>query len=71
VPGDLLVLASDAAAASLLEPTTFTAALRAIRESLSAGESTTLQDWFRTIQAIQNDDVSMVAIRIPTAREVA
>ena len=70
-PGDLLLLATDAAAAHLLEPTALDLALRAIGESLGAGDSGPIADWLRTVQDNVNDDTSLVALRIPAAREAS
>jgi serine/threonine protein phosphatase PrpC len=69
-PGDLLLLATDAAAARLLDPTTLAPALAAVRAALRAGDRAPLLDWFRELQAAVNDDVSVIAVRLPGGPEV-
>jgi hypothetical protein len=69
-PEDLFLLATDAAAARLLDPPALAAALPAVREALVAGEPGPLYRWFREVQAVANDDVSLVAIRLPDAQEL-
>jgi hypothetical protein len=66
-PGDLLLLATDAAAAHLLEPTALDFALLAIGEAISAGHSRPIAAWLREVQVRVNDDTSLVALRIPAA----
>jgi hypothetical protein len=67
---DLIVLATDAAAAHLLDAPARAAALSAIRASLSKSDRAPLEAWFRDIQRVMNDDVSVIAIRVPGAAEV-
>lgn len=67
---DLLVLATDAVAAHLLDTDTRSLAIAAVVESLRELDQTPLFDWFREIQRTTNDDASVIAIRIPGAPEV-
>ncbi len=69
-PGDLFLLATDAVAARVLDPNGLTPALDAVRGALEMRNPTPLLDWFRTVQATTNDDVSLLAIRLPEAPEV-
>jgi hypothetical protein len=68
---DLLVLASDAAACRLFQPSAFDSALRAIRTALDGADPTPLVDWLRGIQESANDDATVAAIRMPAAGEAA
>jgi len=70
-PGDLLLLATDAAAARLLDPPALAPALAAVRAALRAGDPAPLLDWFRQLQAAVNDDVSVIAVRLPGGPEVS
>jgi len=65
-PGDVLLLATDAGAARLFDPDTRAAALAAVAAALAAGDPAPLVDWCRTVQDTTNDDVSVVAVRLPT-----
>lgn len=69
-PGDVFLLATDAAAARLLAPRELPAALTAVREALRSRNPGPLEAWLRTAQAAVNDDVTMVAVRLPTPEEV-
>jgi hypothetical protein len=64
-PGDLLLLATDAAAARLVDPVALAPALAAVREALRDGKPAPLHTWFREVQSTANDDVTLVAIRLP------
>lgn len=68
-PGDLFLLATDAVAARLLAPEARAAGLAAAREALDAQEPDALLSWFRTVQDAHNDDVSLIAVRLPDAPE--
>ena len=64
-PGDLFLLATDAAAARLLDPLAFIVALAVVRTALSARDPAALADWCRAVQDTTNDDVSVLAILLP------
>jgi hypothetical protein len=64
-PGDVLLLATDAAAARLLTPPALGAALAAVRAALGDRDPAPLLSWFREVQQAINDDVTMIAIRLP------
>jgi hypothetical protein len=68
-PGDLFLLATDAAAARLLDPPALTLALGAVRAARTAHEPAALAEWCRAVQDTNNDDVSVVAIFLPIASE--
>ncbi|MCI0699923.1 MAG: protein phosphatase 2C domain-containing protein [Planctomycetia bacterium] len=68
-PDDLLLLATDAAAARLLDPPALIPALAAIHESLRFRDPAALVDWCREVQTTTNDDVSVIAIHLPPAQE--
>ena len=63
--GDLLLLATDAAAARLFDPDARTAAVTAVAVAMAAIDPAALTDWCRGVQAVVNDDVTMLAIRLP------
>jgi Protein phosphatase 2C len=67
-PGDLFLLASDAVASQLLDREGLTRALGAVRASLRDRDRIPIIDWMREVQSTVNDDVSLVAIRIPAER---
>lgn len=67
-PADLLLLATDAAAARLLDSSALPAAMEAILDSLQTRDPSALQGWCRDVQTKANDDVSVVAIRIPPTK---
>jgi hypothetical protein len=69
--GDLLVLASDAAARLLFDPAALDSGLRAIRAALDTANPAPLIDWLRGVQQSVNDDATVAAIRIPRLGEVA
>jgi len=69
--GDLLLLATDAAAARLLDPPARGPALGAVRASLRARAAEPLVDWFRELQTTANDDVSVIAIRLTDRPEAS
>jgi len=69
--GDLLVLASDAAAGRLLDPAASGASLQAIRAALETKETTPLLDWLHSVQESVNDDASVAVIRVPDVWEAA
>lgn len=69
-PTDLFLLATDAVAARLLDPDTRPAGLTAARESLRTQAPAPLLDWFRAVQAVTNDDASLIAVRLPGAQEI-
>ena len=68
-PGDLFLLATDAAAARMLDPAALPPALAAVRAALAARAPAALADWCRTVQDETNDDVSVLAITLPPAPE--
>jgi hypothetical protein len=68
-PGDLFLMASDAAAARLLDPKALAPALAAARESLKTRDSGPLLAWCREVQSAINDDVSVIAIRLTSTQE--
>ncbi|HEX4606735.1 MAG TPA: hypothetical protein VH092_00885 [Urbifossiella sp.] len=68
-PGDLFLLATDAAAARLLGPAGPAAGLAAARAALAAGDGGPLADWCRGVQDATNDDVSVLAVRLHSAPE--
>lgn len=68
-PGDLLLLATDAAAAHLLSAAALPAALTAARAALAAGDPGPLADWCRAVQDAHNDDVSVIGISFPSLSE--
>jgi len=70
VPGDLLLLASDAVAACLLDASILQDGLAAISAALRDHDRRPVLNWFCDIQSVVNDDVSAIAIRIPDAPEV-
>jgi hypothetical protein len=63
-PGDLFLLATDAAAARLLDPTALRAALAAVDESLRSRDPGAVLGWLGTVQVAANDDVSLIGIRL-------
>jgi hypothetical protein len=65
--GDLLLLATDAAAARLFDPAARRAALRAAAAALAAHTPDALTDWCRGAQDAANDDVTVLAVRLPAA----
>jgi hypothetical protein len=72
-PGDLLLLATDAVAVRLLslpDPAAWQSILDAIRDALHASDSAALLERLREFQTATNDDMTLVAIRIPTAPEL-
>ena len=69
--GDLLQLATDAAAAALLDPGRLAAALAATRDALRDRDRAPLLAWFRDVQDAVNDDVTLIAVRLPAAPEVS
>jgi hypothetical protein len=68
-PGDLFLLATDAAAARLLTPDVRGPALAAVRAALAARDPAALAEWCRAVQDTTNDDVSVLAITLPIAQE--
>ncbi len=68
--GDLFLLATDAVAARLLDPVAFALALAAASESLHTKDNAPLLPWLRDVQTITNDDVSLIAIRLPALKEI-
>jgi hypothetical protein len=71
-PQDLFLLATDAIAAylvGLVAPAAWSPVLVAIQEGLRLGSPEPLLEWFHTVQAVRNDDLSLVAILIPAAPE--
>jgi len=66
-PGDVFLLATDAAAARLLRPGGLAAGLaaaRAARAARAAGAADPLADWCRAVQDDANDDVTVLAVRL-------
>jgi hypothetical protein len=68
---DVLLLASDATAAHLLHPPGLASATAALGASLLARDRAPLLNWLREVQSVMNDDVSVIAVRIPSAPEAA
>jgi len=64
IPGDWLLLATDAVAAQLVNPAAFPAAISAIAAALATGDRTGLRGWLKQVQSLVNDDASIIAIRI-------
>ena len=64
-PGDLFLLATDAAAARLLDPQALAPGLVAIRAALAARAAPELAEWCKTVQDTTNDDVSVLAVSLP------
>lgn len=62
-PGDVLLLASDAAAAHLFRPAALAPFLAAARDPNA------LYDWCRSVQSANNDDVTVLAITLPNTPE--
>jgi hypothetical protein len=69
VPGDVFLLASDAASARLLEPQARAQGLAAARESLQTKKPDALLAWCRDVQTKTNDDVSVIALRLLSDEE--
>ena len=70
-PGDLFLLATDAAAVQLLDPVGLTTALSAFRAALTADAPASILDWCRTVQDASNDDVTVLVTRLPAAPETS
>ena len=68
---DLLLLATDAAAARILDPSGWATALAAVRAALEALDRAPLLAWFRDVQQTVNDDITLTAIRLPVPAEVS
>jgi hypothetical protein len=71
-PEDLFLLATDAVAAylvSLSTPDAWSPVLVAVREGLRIRDPKPLLEWFPTVHAIRNDDLSVVVIRTPDVPE--
>jgi hypothetical protein len=68
-PGDVFLLASDAASARLLDPEALARGLAAVRASLQSKQPAELLAWCREVQAKTNDDVSVIAIRLLSDEE--
>jgi hypothetical protein len=67
-PSDLLLLATDAVAAAFLDlrsPESRRAVLDAIEELLNTGSPRLLLKWFHGIQKTRNDDLTLLALRLP------
>jgi serine/threonine protein phosphatase PrpC len=64
-PGDLLLLATDAAAARLFDRSARRAALDVVGAALAARTPDALTEWCQSVQDIKNDDVTLLAIRLP------
>jgi hypothetical protein len=64
-PGDLLILATDAAAARLFDPVARSAALAAIGTALTKRDPAELTEWCKSVQEKTNDDVTVLAVRLP------
>jgi hypothetical protein len=67
--GDLFLLATDACAARLLDPTALTPALEAVHAALESRDPAALVAWCHEVQDTTNDDATVVAIRLPPAEE--
>jgi hypothetical protein len=68
-PGDLLLLATDAAAARALAPGGAAAVERAARLALDARSPDALRDWCARVRTAINDDVTVLAILLPPSPE--
>lgn len=68
---DVLLLASDATAAHLLDPSGLLSATAAISASFLAGDRRPLVHWLREVQSVVNDDASVIVVRIPSSSEAA
>jgi serine/threonine protein phosphatase PrpC len=68
-PGDLFLLATDAASARVLAPDGVAAADRAARAALAARAPDPLRDWCAQARAAINDDVTVLAILLPPSPE--
>ena len=71
-PLDLFILATDAVAAHLVAlktPNEWSPVLAAIEKGLQTRDPATLLEWFPSVQAIKNDDLSVIAIQIPGTAE--
>jgi serine/threonine protein phosphatase PrpC len=64
-PGDLFLMATDAAAARLFDPDARAAAAKAALAALAARDPAALAEWCKGVQDVANDDVTVVAIRLP------
>ncbi|WP_439621893.1 hypothetical protein [Gemmata sp.] len=69
-PGDLLLLATDAAAARLLDPAALGPALAAVRAGLRTRDPAPVLAWLAAVQTATNDDASLIGIRLPAHEEV-
>jgi hypothetical protein len=63
--GDLLLLATDAAAARLFDTEARRTALTSVGASLAARDPEALTEWCRSVQDTTNDDVTVLAVRLP------
>lgn len=73
-PGDLLLLATDAVAASLLSlsnPDKWIAVLKTIHDSIQTGETAALVKSLKAFQDVKNDDMTLTAIRLPDIPELS
>ncbi|HEV3385093.1 MAG TPA: hypothetical protein VG097_09765 [Gemmata sp.] len=71
-PKDLFILATDAVAAYLVgrkKPDSWSPVLLAVQEGLRHRTPEPLLKWFPTVQAVRNDDLSLVAVLIPAVPE--
>ena len=71
-PLDLFLLATDAVAAYLVgknKPDSWSPILHAVEEGLRLGTPEPLLEWFPKVQASRNDDLSLIAIRVPAVPE--
>jgi hypothetical protein len=68
-PGDLFVLATDAAAARLLDPPARDAACAVFQRGLQAHDREPILTWLREVQNDHNDDATAIVIRILAASE--
>jgi hypothetical protein len=63
-PGDLLLLATDAAALRLFDPAARAEAVLAVAAALARLNPQPLADWCQSVQGTTNDDVSILAIQL-------
>jgi hypothetical protein len=72
-PGDLLLIATDAAAAHLLAlgGSARAAALDLARSAVASRDTTGLMGFLQELQRARNDDSSLLALRIPDAPDAA
>jgi hypothetical protein len=74
IPGDLMLLATDAVAATLLTITgqsEWSSMLLAIEKSIRTADPAPLVDELRAFQSSTNDDMTLTAIEIPAFEDIS